>query len=329
MTDLAPHMSAFMLKRLPVERAASLHTCDAYAYAFRLLLQFVSDKLKVRPSALKLKDLDAPIILEFLEHLGSVRGNTPRTRNARLTAIKSFMRFVEYREPSALGQVKRVLSIPVQKTDTRLVETLSAEECQAILDSPAAETRLGIRDRTMLFLAIAGGFRVSELVELRLDMISFPPRYVDVRVQGKGRKERIIRLWAAVSKSLRAWLAVRGLTDVPELFLNARGQQLTRAGFEYILRKHVASAANRCSSLNSKRISPHTLRHTCALNILQATNDVRKVALWLGHESIQTTEEYLRVDVTKRIGVLEVVTPPQLRPGRFSPPDALLHSLKS
>lgn len=327
MTDIASHITDFLRLRLPVEQAASQHTCDTYAYAFQILFAFAGQKLGISPSSLQLEQIDAPLVLEFLEHLQTIRGNGSRTRNARLTAIKSFMGFVEYRVPSALEQIKRILSIPSQKTDIRLVNHLTAEQSQAILDAPDPSTRFGIRDRTMLHVGLTAGVRVSELVGLRVDDVTFESRYVNLHIRGKGRKDRILILWKNVAESLRAWLAVRGKAMVPELFLNAKRQHMTRAGFEYILRKHADSAGAHCFSLQSKRISPHVLRHTCALNILQATGDIRKVALWLGHESIQTTEEYLRVDVTQRIGVLKSVTPPQLRSGKFSPPDRLIASL--
>jgi len=328
MTPIAPHITAYLRQRLPVERAASPHTCDTYAYAFRLLFEFASRKRGVPPSALHLEHLDAALVLEFLAHLQTARGNSPRTRNARLTAIKSFMHFVEHRVPGALEQITRIFAIPVQKTDRRLVDHLTAEQCQRLLEAPDPTTRPGIRDRTMLHLGVAAGLRVSELVGVRLDDVTFASRYVNLHVRGKGRKERLLTLWKTVADSVRAWLAVRGPARVPELFLSARGTEMTRAGFEYLLGKHAATARAQCPSLQGKRISPHVLRHTCALNILQATGDIRKVALWLGHESIQTTEDYLRVDVTQRIGVLTSVTPPQLRPGTFRPPDALIASLK-
>ena len=327
MTDIAPHITAFLRQRLPVERAASQHTCDTYAYAFQMLFEFASHKLGVPPSDLQLEALDAPLVLEFLEYLQTTRGNGARTRNARLTAIKSFMHFVEHRVPAALDQIKRILAIPYHKTDTRLVDHLTADQWQAVLDAPDPTIRLGIRDRAMLHLGVSAGLRVSELVGLRVDDVTFESRYVNLHVRGKGRKDRALKLWKAVADSLRAWLAIRGEALATELFLNAQGQQMSRAGFEYVLQKHTATAIRCCSSLRSKRISPHVLRHTCALNILQATGDVRQVALWLGHESIQTTEDYLRVDVTQRIAVLEAVTPPQLRPGKFRPPDKLIASL--
>ncbi|MEN8176456.1 MAG: tyrosine-type recombinase/integrase [Pseudomonadota bacterium] len=281
MTDIAPHITAFLRQRLGVERAASPNTCDTYAYAFQLLFDFTSQKLSIPPSALQLEHINAPLVLAFLEHLQSDRGNGSRTRNARLTAIKSFMHFVEYRVPAALEQIRGVLAIPIQKTDMRVVNHLTTEQCKAILDAPDPTTRLGIRDRTMLYLSITGGLRVSELVGLRLDDAAFDSRYLNLQVRGQGRKHPLLTLWKSVAESMRAWLAVRGEAPVPELFLNARGNAMTRAGFEYVLRKHATAASEGCPSLRFKQIFPHVLRHTCALNVLQATGDIRKVAFGL------------------------------------------------
>ncbi len=193
MTPIAPHITAFFQKRLAVDRRASPHTCDTYAYAFQLLFEFMSRKFRVAPADLALEQLEAPLVLQFLEHLQQARRNSPRTRNARLAAIRSFMRFLEHRVPSALDQIRRVRAIPAQRTDTRLVRHLSVAEHRALLDAPEPTTRLGIRDRAMLLLALAGGLRVSELVGLRVDEVAFNGRYVDVRVRGKGRRERALR----------------------------------------------------------------------------------------------------------------------------------------
>ena len=224
MTPIAPHITAFFQKRLAVDRRASPHTSDTYAHAFQLLLTFMSRKFGVAPADLALEQLDAPLVLEFLEQLQKERHNTSRTRNARLAAIRSFMRFVEHRVPAALDQVRRVRAIPAQRTDTRIVRHLSVLKHRALLDAPEPTTRLGIRDRAMLVLALAGGLRVSELVGLRLDEAEFNGRYVDVRVRGKGRRERALTLWKAVGDAIRAWLAVRGEAPAPELFLNAWGR---------------------------------------------------------------------------------------------------------
>jgi integrase/recombinase XerD len=329
MTPIAPHITAFLQQRLAVERRASPHTCDTYAYAFQLLFEFMSQKLGVAPADLQLEQMDAPLVLEFLNHLQQERGNAPSTRNARLAAIRSFMRFVEHRVPAALDQVRRVRAIAAQKTDSRLVRHLNAEEQHALLDAPEPTTRLGLRDRAMLYLALTGGLRVSELVGTRLDEVDFTGRYVDVRVRGKGRRERVLTLWKSVGDALRAWLAVRGQAPAPELFLNAWAKPMTRSGFERILARHVAIAAGRCPSLREKRISPHVLRHTCALNTLRATRDVRKVSLWLGHASTQTTDVYLQADPTEKLEVLAAMNPPALRPGKFRPPDRLIAALRA
>ena len=323
MTPIAPHISAFLRERL-----TEGHTQATYAYAFQLLFTFASRRLGVAPSDLQIEHLDAPVGLAFLDHLQHQRGNGARTRNARFAAVRAFMRFLEHRIPAALDQIRRVLAIPVHRADTRLVTHLSTADSRAVLDAPDPASRLGIRDRAMLYVGLTGGLRVSELVGLRLDNVRFDGRYVELRVRGKGRKERALLLWKEVGDALRAWLAIRGPATVPELFLNARGRNMTRAGFAHVVRKHTATARAQCPTLQGKRISPHVLRHTCALAVLQATGDIRQVALWLGHESIQTTEDYLRVDVTQRIGVLTSVTPPQLRPGKFRPPDALIASLR-
>ena len=329
MTPLAPHLTAYLRERLPLERQASQHTCDTYAYAFQLLLDFASRRLDTSPSQLHLEELDAPLVMDFLSHLQQVRHNGGHTRNARLAAIKSFMRYVEHRVPSALDQIRRVLAIPNQRTDRRPVPHLAVHEQQALLDAPSPSTREGIRDRLMGHLAIAGGLRVSELIGLRLDDLTFRDRYVDVLIRGKGRKHRVLPLWREVAESLRAWLAVRGSARAPELLLNAKGEPLTRSGVAYILRKHTAAASVACPSLQEKRVSPHVLRHSCAMNVLRATRDLRKVALWLGHEQTATSELYVSVDPFEKLEVLLQVVPPTLRPGKFSPPDRLIASLRA
>ena len=328
MTPIAPHITAYLKERLLLERAASDNTCASYAYAFKLLFEYASDRLKVPPSALCLEQLDAPLVTGFLHHLETERGNGPGSRNARLAAIKSFMHFLEYRVPTALEQIRRILAIPAKKADTRLVRHLTVEEIKALLDAPEPTTRDGIRDRAMLYLCFAGGLRVSELIGLRIDQLTLQGQ-ASMLVHGKGRKERCLPLWKETAAALKAWLAVRGKVLVPELFLNARGQPMTRSGFEYILDKHVQAAKERCPSLAKKRISPHVLRHTCALTVLQATNDLRKVSLWLGHASMQTTEMYTRADPSVKLEALESIVAPKLRSGRFKATDELIASLQT
>ena len=327
MTLLAPHLTAYLRERLPRERQASRHTVDAYAYTFKLLFAFTTKRLGVAPSALNLEQLDAPLLVEFLAHLQAERGNSARTRNARLVALKSFMRFVEYRVPSAVDQVRRVLAIPRQRTDVMLVRHVDAAEAKAMLDAPDPTTRLGIRDRALLLMGLAGGLRVSEIVGLRLDDLSFDGAYLELCIRGKGRRQRGLVLWKEVADAVRAWLAVRGDALVPEVFLNARGGPISRWGCAHVLEKHVAAATTSCPSIAKRRVSPHVLRHTCAMSILQATGDIRKVALWLGHANQQTTEMYLQADPTEKLEALDAVKLPSLRKGTFSPPDQLLASL--
>jgi len=328
MTPLAPHMTYFLRERLPRERRASVHTCETYAHAFRLLVEFAAIRLKTAPSQLSLEQIDAPLVLDFLEYLETQRGNGGASRNARLAAIKSFMHFVEFRVTSALDQVRQILAIPSKKTDTRLVRHLTMAEVQAIIDAPDPKTRIGIRDRAMLHTCFVGGLRASELVGLKVEDVSFDPRPC-IRVLGKGRRERLLPLWKESGTVLRQWLAIRGPATVPELFLNARGDAMTRAGFEYLLRQHVQTAIQACPALAQKRISPHVLRHSCAMMTLEATGDIRKVALWLGHSSLQTTEMYLRADPTQRLEAINLTTPPSLRKGRFTAPDRLIELLRA
>ena len=327
MTPIAPHITAFLQQRLPIERRASDNTCESYAYAFKLLFEYASDCLKIPPSQLNLEQIDAPLVVAFLSHLETARSNGPNSRNTRLAAIKSFMHFVEYRVPSALEQIRRVLALPVKKTDSRLVKHLTVAEMQSILDAPVPTDWSGIRDRAMLHLCFAGALRVSELTGLRTEDLTFQP-HPSVLVHGKGRRERCLPLWKETTSALRAWSAVRGKVLAPELFLNARGEPMTRSGFEYILRKHAKTAAARCPSLLTKHVSPHVLRHTCALTVLQATKDLRKVSLWLGHASMQTTEMYTRADPSVKLEALESIVAPKLRTGRFKATDKLIAALK-
>ncbi len=327
MTPIAPHITAFLRERLPLQRGASEHTCDSYAYAFQLLFQFASERLRIIPSALCIEQLDAALIMDFLCYLEAERHNSPRTRNARLVAIKSFMRFIEHRVPALLEYSRRILAIPAKRTDIPLINYLSLEEMQAVLNAPILHRRDGIRDRAMLQLCFSVGLRVSELVGLPLQAVQWQPS-PNVTILGKGRRERRLPLCKQSAADLRAWLAIRGQPPVPELFVNARDQTMTRSGFEYILKKHVQIATERCPSLKQKRISPHVLRRTAAMMVWQATADIRKVSLWLGHTSIQSTEVYLRADPTEKLETMSAIVPPSLKRGRFRPPDKLIASLR-
>jgi site-specific recombinase XerD len=328
MTALAPYLSSFLREHLPRERRASPHTCEAYAQTYQLLVCFAADKLKVRPSQLEIERLDAPLILAFLEHLERKRGNSARTRNARLAAINAFFRFLEYRLPPCLDQARRIHAIPMKKTDQALISYLTRDELQALLDAPDPRTASGVRDRAMLHLAFAAGLRVSELIGLSLDQID-RQSLSSVHIIGKGRRERVLPLWKETAAAVKAWLRIRPTSGDPALFLNAKAQAMTRSGFEYLLAKHVAAAARREPSIASKRVTPHVLRHTCAMHTLRATRDARKVSLWLGHASLQSTEVYLRADPTEKLEALAAMVPPMLKPGRFRAPDKLLAMLRT
>ena len=327
MTSIARHIEAFLREHLARHRGASPHTCDSYAYSFQALFEFAAATVKVAPAALMLEQLDAPLISAFLEHLETTRRNSAHTRNIRLAAIRAFFRFLQHREPAALDQVRRVLAIPFKKTDTRLVSHLGQDEVQAVLDAPDPATREGIRDRAMLHLAVCAGLRVSELTGVRTNDVA--PQALSIQVRGKGRRERALPLWKPAAAALRAWLAVRGTVAAPELFVNARGEPFSRWGVAYILRRHAQTASRRCTSLRGKRLSPHMLRHTCAMVVLQATRDIRKVSLWLGHSTLATTEVYVRADPSEKLEAIEAVVPPHLRKGRFRPPDKLLALLRA
>ena len=327
MTAIAPYIEAFLREHLGHHRGASQHTCDSYAYSFQLLLEFAAKRFQVAPSALELEQLDAELIGAFLKDLEERRRNSPDTRNTRLAAIRSFFHFLEHRKPDALEQIRRVLAIPFKRTNTRLVPYLAQGEVQALLDAPDPARRDGIRDRAMLHLAVCNGLRVSELTGLCTTDITLPS--MTIRIQGKGRGERVLPLWKATATALRAWLAVRGTVAVPELFVSARGEPMSRWGVAYVLRRHTQSARRRCPSLLKKRVSPHVMRHTCAMAVLQSTHDIRKVSLWLGHSNLATTEVYTRADPTEKLEAIEAIVPPHLRKGSFKPPDRLIALLKA
>ena len=326
MTPIAPLIETFLRETLAHQRGTSRHTSDSYAGSFQLLFVFAAERLKVKPSALALEQIDAALVSAFLEYLEDTRKNAAVTRNVRLAAIKSFFGFLEYRQPAALGQIRRVLAIPFKKTDTRLVPYLLRDELQAVLDAPDPATRDGIRDRAMLHLAVCAGLRVSELTGLKVGDIDLPS--TSIRVLGKGRRERTLPLWKTTAAALRAWLAIRGQVAAPEVFVNARKEPLSRWGFAYLLKQHAATAARLHPGLSKKRISPHVLRHTCAMIILQATQDIRKVSLWLGHATLTTTEVYTRGDPTEKLDAMEAIVPPHLRRGTFQPSDKLIALLK-
>ena len=316
MAELAPPLAMFLREYLPRDRGTSRHTVESYALCFKLLVVFAADKHAIRPCTLEIGHLDIATLLEFLEHLERDRGNGVRTRNARLAAIKAFFRFLEFRHPGYLDLAAQVREIPAKKGEVPLIGSLDRTETRALLDAPDPGTVAGTRDRAMLCLTYNAGLRVSELVGLALDNLKMPA-LDEVHIIGKGRRERILPLWKETRSALRDWLALRPKSADRHLFLNAMGTGMTRRGFAKRLSLHAQTAAHSVPSITTKTVSPHLLRHACALHTLEATGDVRKVSLWLGHSSVQTTEMYLRADPTDKLDTLDKWRPPSLRKGMF------------
>ena len=316
MAELAPPLAIFLREYLPRDRGTSRHTVESYALCFKLLVVFAADKHAIRPCKLEIGHLDIATLLEFLEHLERDRGNAVRTRNARLAAIKSFFRFLEFRRPGYLDLAAQVRELPAKKGEVPLIGSLDRAETRALLDAPDPDTVAGTRDRAMLCLTYNAGLRVSELVGLALDDLK-SPALDEVHIIGKGRRERILPLWKETRRALRDWLAVRAESADRHLFLNAMGTGMTRRGFAKRLSLHAQTAAHSVPSIAAKTVSPHLLRHACALHTLEATGDVRKVSLWLGHSSVQTTEMYLQADPTDKLDTLDKWRPPSLRKGKF------------
>ncbi|MGB4826198.1 MAG: tyrosine-type recombinase/integrase [Paracoccaceae bacterium] len=326
MTALASSLASFLREHLPRERNASPHTVASYAHAFSLLLRYAAERLDRRPTDLTIEDLDPDLILGFLSYVEQDRGNTARSRNARFAAIRSFFRYLEYKVPACLEQALRVRSLPMKKTDKALIDYLTRDEMNALLAAPDCTTLAGLRDRAMLHLTYAAGLRVSELLALQMD--DFPDRSLStVRVLGKGRRERVLPLWKETQTVLRAWIAVRHSAQVQEVFVNREGLPLSRDGFAHRLAVHVAVAARKRPTLMEKRVTPHVLRHSCAMHTMEATGDIRKVSLWLGHASLQSTEAYLRVDPAEKLAILAANAAPAVPKGRFRTPDKLLAML--
>ena len=329
MTELASHLGVFLREHLPRDRNASHHTVHSYADSFQLLVCFAAERLGVRACRIEVEQLTAPLILDFLDTLERERNNTIGTRNVRLAAFKSFFRYLEFRAPACLDLARQVHAIPMKRGDEALVESLNRDEVQVLLDAPDPTTAAGVRDRAMLHLTYAAGLRVSELIGLTCTDLARP--HLDtVRVTGKGRRERVLPLWQQTRATLRDWLRVRPDTGQDHLFLNVRGKAMTRHGFAHRLEQHATTARQRMPSMTGKRIFPHLLRHSCAAHTLEATGDIRKVSLWLGHASIQSTEIYLRSDPIGKLDVLAARLPPAIRKGSFKQaPDRLLAILNN
>jgi integrase/recombinase XerD len=317
----------FFLRRLVAQRGASARTVEAYRDAFELLLGFAEQRTGKPPSALSLADLDAPLILDFLDHLETGRGNTARTRNARLAAIHSFMRYAAVRDPASLPITARVLAIPAKRFDRPVLGYLSREQVAAILAAPGQRTWSARRDTVLLATAYNTGARVSELAGLRVRDVLLD-RQTAVHLHGKGRKQRVIPLWKTTAAQLRAWLDQINSAPGAPVFPNRAGAPLTRSGIRDRLDRAVADAEQHCPSLHGQHVTPHTLRHSTAMHLLQSGTDLAVIALWLGHESPATTHQYLEADLAAKEAVLRRLSEPASAPARFQPSDRLLAFLQ-
>jgi site-specific recombinase XerD len=323
MSLLAPTLQAFFTERLLGQRQASAHTIAAYRDTIRLLLAFAAQHTAKAPSDLDIDDLQASLVGAFLDHLEHERGNTIRTRNARLAAIRSLFRYAALRHPEHAATIQRVLAIPTKRHDQALVTFLTDPELQALLDAPDQATWIGRRDHALVLLAAQTGLRASELIGLTCADLRLGTG-AHVNCIGKGRKQRITPLTTQTVTVMRAWARERQGRPEDPLFATSTGRPLTRDALERRLAKHAATAAAPCPSLAAKTITPHVLRHTAAMRLLHAGVDTTVIALWLGHEQIQTTQIYLHADLAIKQKALDRTTPPAAKPGRYQPTDRVL-----
>lgn len=323
----APFLQFFFAEHLIIHRRVSPETVASYRDTFRLLLHFLQRSVGTEPSRLTLADMQAPVILQFLDDIEQNRGNCARTRNARLAAIRSFFRLVALRDPASVDIAARVLAIPVKRWDHRLVGYLTRPEIDAILASPDTTTWTGRRDHALLLTLYNTGALVSEMVSVQRDQFSYGTTSL-LHLTGKGRKERSVPLWSKTARTLRGWLADAG-ENQPRLFTNARGGPLSRDGVAYILQQAVERSLPNCPSLATKQISPHVVRHTTAMHMLQSGVDITVIALWLGHESLETTHIYIEADLQMKQKALGKLEPAGQGFRPFTPQDDLLAFLSA
>jgi site-specific recombinase XerD len=328
MTLIAPTLQAFFTDRLAQQRQASPRTIAAYRDTLRLLLGFVHQQSGTMPSQLDWDDLDASTITAFLNHLENDRHNTTRTRNVRLTAIRSLFSYAALRHPEHALLIQRVLAIPPKRFDKRIVTFLTATEVDALLAAPDQARWEGRRDRVLMLLAIQTGLRVSELTGLNCSDVTLGIG-ANVRCEGKGRKQRAVPLTGPVEALLRPWLIERGGHPEDPLFPTRTGRRLSRDAVALRVSTHAATAAKRCPSLLGKRIHPHVLRHSCAMSLLQAGVDTSVIALWLGHAGVRSTDAYIHADISIKERALALATPTTAKPGRYRPTDKVLAFLQN
>jgi integrase/recombinase XerD len=328
-SSLAPMLQYFFTEHLVSHKQVSPRTIVSYRDAFRLLLQFLKKRTGKKPALLCVDDLDAPAILDFLENLEQQRGNQVCSRNVRLTAIRSFFHVVALRDPASTGVASRVLAIPRKRTDKRLVGYLTREEIDAVLAAPDQSTWIGRRNYALLLTMYNSGARLSEITCMQRGQVKFDSTTY-LQLHGKGRKERVVPLWAKTGRVLRNWFRECEVKATEVAFPSVRGTPLSSDGLNYILQQAVKHAADAsCPSLLTKRVTPHLVRHTCAMHLLQAGINMAVIALWLGHESIETTHIYVEADLAMKERALERIAPATSSVRRYRADDALLAFLVS
>jgi integrase/recombinase XerD len=324
---LGPVLQTYFCSYLIGQRDLSPRTITSYRDTFRLFLRFLQQQYRIQPDAVCVDDIDAPRVLAFLKDLEKSRDNCARSRNARLAAIRSFLRHVAAANPLLLSVAQSVLAIPMKRFDRITVGHLTREQMQAVLDAPDAVTLTGRRDRLLLLLLYNTGARVSEITGLKVQDICLESSS-SVHIVGKGRKHRSVPLWRETVKLLRPWLRRAGVMPESPLLPNARGGPMSRAGVAHRLQLAVTHASTNHTALRTVRVSPHTIRHTTAMHLLQSGVELAMIAMWLGHESIQTTHQYLDADLESKKKALEYLESPRVRGKRSSPPKPLMQFLE-
>ena len=327
-TELAPLLEAFFVQRLMGQRKVSAHTLASYRDTFRLLLKFAEAELHRRASELALTDLAAPFVAKFLDHLESTRSNVARSRNQRLAAIRSFFRFAAVEAPQHSALIQRVLATPSKRTTRPLIDFLDRTEINALLAQPDRSTWIGRRDHALLLLAAQTGLRLSEVTGLKQQDVTLGTG-AHVRCEGKGRKERATPLTKSIAATVKAWIDENGSDANARLFPSGRRTRLSADAVQHLVRKYVAAARSSCPSLARKRVTPHVLRHTAAMELLQAGVDRSLIAIWLGHESVETTQIYLAADLAMKEQILARTRPIKTAASRYQPADRLLAFLQA
>ena len=326
--SFASLLQGFFTNRLMQQRQASPHTIASYRDSFRLLLKFAQKRIGVAPQKLTFEQIDAPLIAAFLEEMQTSRGISAGSRNLRLTAIRSFFRYASFEMPTHAAQIQRVLAIPNKRCTRTQIGFLTRDEVDALLRAPDLSSRPGRRDHALMLLAVQTGLRLSEITGLCRRNVCLATG-AHVRVVGKGRRERSTPLTKATAGVLRAWLREIEASDDAIVFPSARGVRLSADGVQYLLAKHVSQASQTCTSLGKKHVTAHVLRHTTAMELLQAGVERSVIALWLGHESIEMTQIYLDANLQMKQAALDKVEPQPGRVGRFRPDDQLLAFLNA